>query len=143
MLLLIQGLVGGGSSSRVCFPPPTPPPHLSELPTHLRETDADPFRCVSWIAGCSYATGIRCGPEGGSLHPPPFLHGALWLHCPRPSGFLPSLDQSDLQGSRSHPCCPSLVQLCQVVQVCRLFDDIIHLKESKIHGINKRTQQQQ
>lgn len=66
---------------------------------------------------------LSCMVLCGSIAPDPVDFG----------GFLPSLDQSDLQGSRSHPCRPSLVQLCQVVHVCRLFDDIIHLKERERH----------
>lgn len=117
----------GGVVQAECLVPPTPPPHLGDLPTHLRETDADPFFVLAGSPDAAVLRGSDVGlREGfplsrmvlcGSIAPDPVDFGV----------FLPSLDQSDLQGSRSHPCRPSLVQLCQVVHVRSLLDDIIHL----------------
>lgn len=64
---------------------------------------------------------------------PPSPTGLCDSSAPDPVGLggsLPSLDQTDLTASRSHPRSPALVQLSQVIYVRGLLDHIIHLDGS-------------
>lgn len=124
-------------------PPPPHPPPLSSVspPLHVYgETDANP-RIVSLVlAGSAAVLQEGGGPvwaHGRALTPPqtPVFFARMQLcgsDAPDPvdsGGFL-TLAGTEVNrhgNPHSHPRRPAFIQLRQVVQVCGLLDDVIHL----------------